>query len=81
MMAGYRADGLRAWKETSSGRIYFLYDGYDLVCELDSLGNVVAAQTFGANGLVSRHENSDSVFYTSTSGARPRSGWTRTSPF
>ncbi len=35
MTAGYRADGLRAWKETSAGRIYFLYDGYDLVCELD----------------------------------------------
>ncbi len=64
MTVGYRADGLRAWKETSSGRIYFLYDGYDLVCELDSLGNVVSANTWGANGLVSRHENSDSVFYT-----------------
>ncbi len=64
MTAGYRADGLRAWKETSAGRIYFLYDGYDLVCELNSSGNVVASNTFGANGLVSRRVGSDSTFYT-----------------
>ncbi len=64
MTAGYRADGLRAWKETSAGRTYFLYDGYDIVCELDNAGNVTAANTWGANGLISRRAGGNSTFYT-----------------
>ncbi|MGQ9881033.1 MAG: hypothetical protein ACUVSV_09260 [Armatimonadota bacterium] len=51
LTAGYNGDGLRAWKQTALGRRYFLYDGEDLVCELDTGGNVVASMVFGANGL------------------------------
>ncbi|GIV20399.1 MAG: hypothetical protein KatS3mg023_2150 [Armatimonadota bacterium] len=52
LTAGYNGDGLRAWKQTASGRRYALYDGEELVCELDASGNVVAPVVFGANGLV-----------------------------
>ncbi|GBC94857.1 tRNA3(Ser)-specific nuclease WapA [bacterium HR16] len=52
LTAGYNGDGLRAWKQTASGRRYYLYDGEELVCELDASGNVVAPVVFGANGLV-----------------------------
>ena len=51
LTAGYNGDGLRAWKQTALGRRYYLYDGEDLVCELDAGGNVVAGVVFGANGL------------------------------
>ena len=61
--AGYSGDGLRAWKENSSGRRYFLYDGMKPVVELDSSGAALATNTFGPNGLVSRRSGSDSVFY------------------
>ena len=57
MTAGYRADGLRAWKETydrnhNPHRRYFLYDGEQLLCELDITGNVLNATTWGATGLL-----------------------------
>jgi hypothetical protein len=52
LTAGYTGDGLRAWKQTASGRRYYLYDGEELVCELDAAGNAVAGVVFGANGLV-----------------------------
>ncbi|MCC7493782.1 MAG: RHS repeat-associated core domain-containing protein [Fimbriimonadaceae bacterium] len=51
--AAYRGDGLRAWKEGST-RTYFLYDGINVVCELDAVGDLLAASTFGAAGLISR---------------------------
>ena len=59
MTAGYRADGLRAWKETydrnhNPHRRYFLYDGEQLLCELDITGNVLTATTWGATGLLAR---------------------------
>jgi len=60
-------DGLRAWKQTDAGaRTYYLYDGSDPVAELDASGNVQALNTFGVNGLVSRHTTATnaSVFYT-----------------
>jgi RHS repeat-associated protein len=62
LTAGYRGDGLRAWKQNASGRTYFLYDGIVPVVEIDSSGTVTATNTFGASGLVSRHESS-SVYY------------------
>jgi RHS repeat-associated protein len=62
--AGYRADGLRAWKQNSAGRTYFLYDGISPVVELDAVGNVTATNTFGAGGLLSRRSGGASVFYT-----------------
>ncbi|MEJ5251609.1 MAG: RHS repeat-associated core domain-containing protein [Chthonomonadetes bacterium] len=52
LTAGYNGDGLRVWKQTAGGRRYFLYDGEELVCELDASGNVVAGIVHGANGLL-----------------------------
>jgi RHS repeat-associated protein len=64
LSAGYRADGLRAWKETPTGRVYFLYLGGSPVAEFDGTGALRALNTWGANGLVSRRTSSGSVFYT-----------------
>ena len=47
----YRADGLRAWREVGGSKTYFLYDGNDLVSELDSLGKRTCSYVFGPNGL------------------------------
>src|SRR5579884_1868676 len=63
MTAGYTGTGLRAWKQTSAGTTYFLYDGITPVCELNSSGTVTACNTFGAVGLLARH-TSTNVFYT-----------------
>ena len=60
---GYREDGLRAWKQNSGGRTYFLYDKDDAVCELNTSGAVVATNSFGARGLASRHSSAGSTFY------------------
>ena len=63
LTAAYTGDGLRAWKQNSSGRTYFLYDGIVPVAELDASGAVTATNSFGASGLVSRNASSMSVFY------------------
>ena len=63
LTAGYNGDGLRCWKQNASSTTHFLYDGSSPVIELDGSGSVTATNTFGANGLVSRHEGSNSVFY------------------
>lgn len=62
LTAGYTGEGLRAWKQNASGKVYFIYDGTLPIVELDGSGNVVATNCFGANGLISRHETA-SVFY------------------
>ena len=55
LTASYDVFGMRAWKQNSSSvRTYFLYDGAQPVCELNSSGTVTAVNTFGANGLISR---------------------------
>jgi RHS repeat-associated protein len=54
LTAGYRGDGLRGWKQTASGRTYFLYDGIVPVCEMNSSGSVTATNVFGGDGLVGR---------------------------
>lgn len=64
MVAGYTCDGLRAWKESASGRIYYLYSGWNPVCEMNSAGTVTAVNTFGPGGLLSRHEGTQDTFYT-----------------
>lgn len=64
LTAGYRSDGLRAWKQTAAGRTYFLYDGEFLLAELDATGSVTTVNTWGAAGLVSRRAGGSSVFYT-----------------
>ncbi len=53
LTAGYRGDGLRAWKEGANGRRYFLYDGITVVAELDADGDLVGTLTHGAAGLLS----------------------------
>jgi RHS repeat-associated protein len=67
MSADYTSGGLRAWKQNGVGssgtRTYFLYDGTTPVVELDEYGDVVAVNTFGANGLLARRTGTDSVFY------------------
>ena len=52
LTAGYRADGLRAWKQTSAGRTYYLYDGKKPVLEENNVGAKTAVATFGPNGLL-----------------------------
>jgi RHS repeat-associated protein len=78
LKAEYRGDGLRAWKEgnfqTLPGNVvkgtrrYYLYAGTMPIIELDPTGAILAVNTFGANGLVSRRNvtptGSSSVFYT-----------------
>jgi len=63
LTASYAGDGLRAWKQNSSARTYFLYDGILPIIEVDSSSTVTATNTFGAHGLVSRREGNTSVFY------------------
>ena len=55
LTAGYRADGLRAWKQVGSGaRTYFYYDRGEPVLETDASGNVTATNVFAPDGLVAR---------------------------
>ena len=60
--SAFDADGLRTKKASGSGTSYYLYDGADPVLELSSTGAVQAVNSFGAQGLVSRHASS-STFY------------------
>ena len=55
LTCGYTGDGLRAWKNGYYGKDYFLYDGMQPVCEMNSSGTVIATNTFGAAGVVSRY--------------------------
>jgi len=64
LTTGYDLESRRAWKQSSTGRTYFLYDGDDLVCELSATGAVTAVNTFGDNGLLARHISAGSVLYT-----------------
>jgi RHS repeat-associated protein len=59
--AGYTSDGLRNWrqsKSTNASQIVALrqytYDGMNPVIEEDRTGTIVAVNTFGPNGLISR---------------------------
>jgi RHS repeat-associated protein len=67
LTAGYNGDGLRVWKQNgtdTSTRVYYLFDGSQPVVEEDSTGTVLkAANTFGANGLLSRNVSGTSTFY------------------
>ena len=63
LTAGYRGDGLRGWKQVSSGTTYFLYDGTNPIIELNSSGAVVATDSFSQRGLVSRRVSTVSVLY------------------
>jgi len=64
LTAGYTGDDLRAWKQNSSGRTYFLYDESSPIIEIDSTGAVIATNSFTPHGLVSRREGTVDEFYT-----------------
>ena len=60
----YNGDGLRAWKQSGSGtRTYFLYDGDQPILEQTSSGTFIAANTFGADGLITRRGGPGTVCY------------------
>ncbi|MEQ1821934.1 MAG: RHS repeat-associated core domain-containing protein [Fimbriimonadaceae bacterium] len=62
---GYRADGLRAWKQNNAGvRTYFLYDGGNPIIEMDSSGNTANLNVFAPDGLIARKEGSTWTYYT-----------------
>jgi RHS repeat-associated protein len=61
--AGYRSDGLRAWKDASGTKTYFYYDGDQPVLEANSSGTITAVNYYGANGLCARTAGTTSTFY------------------
>ena len=64
LSAGYDPDGRRAWKQNANGKTYFVYVGDVPVCEINgSNGSIAAVNTFGINGLLSRHTSNGSSFY------------------
>lgn len=54
LSAGYSADGLRAWKDVNGQRTYFIYDGNQLLYELNSNGVVTSYYVWGTEGLLGR---------------------------
>jgi RHS repeat-associated protein len=65
LTAGYREDNLRAWKQNSSGKTYFIYDDErHPVLELNAAGTVTAYNTYCVEGLLSRRSSGVSHFYT-----------------
>ncbi|HEY3377485.1 MAG TPA: RHS repeat-associated core domain-containing protein [Armatimonadota bacterium] len=53
--AGYTAEGLRAWKAGADGvKTHFLYNGTQLLCELDDTGTVTHFTVWGPSGLLAR---------------------------
>lgn len=57
LKAGYRSDGLRAWKEDSAGvRTFFIYDGTNVVAEYSAANSMSAWQEWGPTGLVARRK-------------------------
>ena len=59
----YNGDGLRAWKQSGGNTTYFLCDGTQPVSEYNGSGTLLATNTVGAGGLVSRHTGASSTFY------------------
>ncbi|MBC8135487.1 MAG: RHS repeat-associated core domain-containing protein [Fibrella sp.] len=65
LTAGYNGGGLRVWKQSNAGgRTYFLYASGVPICEFDAAGSLIATNTWGPGGLVSRRSGNGSVFYT-----------------
>ena len=62
--ADYLTDGRRAWKQPTSGqRLYYLYDGDQVIAEISSNGTVADAFSYAAGGLVQRHTASTTYHY------------------
>ena len=51
MTAGYRADGMRAWKDSGAGKQYYLYDGETLLAEMNAAGALTGVNLWGPDGL------------------------------
>ncbi len=64
MTAGYRADNLRAWKQTAAGRTYYYYDDGVPILETDNTGTATAQNVFAPDGLVARYQGSTWIYYT-----------------
>jgi len=64
LTAGYRADGLRAWKQGSGGKTYYFYYGSRLVMETDASGNMLGENTWGPRGLMARQTSAANLLYT-----------------
>ena len=64
LTAGYRGDGLRAWKQTSAGKTYYLYDGETPILEENASGTKTAINTFGHTGLLARSSVTRTLLYT-----------------
>jgi len=63
---GYTGSGLRAWRQfgVNGAKTWYLYDGTNLLAEMDADGALTVVYTNGANGLVSKRAGSTSTFYT-----------------
>jgi len=61
----FRADGLRAWKSGGSWFTYYLYDGDNVICELDIDGNLSldGAFAYSPNGLIQRRDSTGTNQY------------------
>jgi RHS repeat-associated protein len=55
--AGYRADGLRAWKQEGATKTYYIYDGDQPIIELDPSGGEASNTVFGVAGPISTGAN------------------------
>jgi YD repeat-containing protein len=61
--AGYRPDGMQAWRQDADGRVYFLYDGGRLVAEYSAAnGNLLQHFAYSAEGLNQRRGNQHRLF-------------------
>lgn len=60
--ASYRADGLRSWKQVSSTKTYYVYDGVTPIAEMSASGTVNAINVF-ADGLVARKQSGSWIYY------------------
>jgi len=52
LTVAYNDDGLRAWKQNSTSRTYFLYDGHQPILTMTATGTTIKENLFGPNGLV-----------------------------
>ena len=52
---GYRSDGKRAWRQIDGRRVYFIYDGENLLAEVSAIGSeLLSFNTWGPTGLIAR---------------------------
>ena len=64
LTAGTRPTACPRWNKDSLGnRTYFVYDGTNVIGELNATGSLGVVYTWGANGLLSRHTSSTGTLY------------------